>query len=235
MIKQYSLKADGNKQLTPNFKVSEFRCKDGSDKILIDDTCVTHLQAIRDFFGKPVYIRSAYRTNSYNDKIGGADGSHHTTGRANDIDVGNIGDDINYRLVAMFAETLTPRPGGIGLYQYPISGDKWVHIDTGGQGNYWLATSANQPYQYLRSFLPVIKPMTGNWENMYETEIAQRALSVLGYYNGKIDGKYGKASSAAVLKFQYMYDLSMDGKLGPKTFKTLFRVIKTYQHLMQGV
>lgn len=231
MIKQYSLKADGNKQLTPNFKVSEFRCKDGSDKILIDDTGIAYLQAIRDFFGSQVIIGSGYRTVSYNDSIGGADGSHHTTGRAWDIDVNAID---NYRLVAMFAETLTPRPGGIGLYQYPISGDKWVHIDTGGQGNYWLATSANQLYQYFWSFLPVIRPMTGNWESMYETEIAQRALAVLGYYNGKIDGKYGKASSAAVLKFQQKWDLSTDGKLGPKTFKQLFRVVKTYQNLMKG-
>lgn len=35
-IKEYSLKADGSKAVSKNFKVKEFRCKDGSDKILID-------------------------------------------------------------------------------------------------------------------------------------------------------------------------------------------------------
>ena len=34
-VKTYSLKSDGDKQLSPHFKVKEFRCKDGSDKILI--------------------------------------------------------------------------------------------------------------------------------------------------------------------------------------------------------
>ena len=36
MIKTYSLKSDGNKNISNNFKVSDFACKDGSYKILID-------------------------------------------------------------------------------------------------------------------------------------------------------------------------------------------------------
>ena len=35
-IKQYSLAKDGARQLAPGFKVREFRCRDGSDAIMID-------------------------------------------------------------------------------------------------------------------------------------------------------------------------------------------------------
>lgn len=39
-VKTYSLVRDGEKQLTKDFRVREFRCKDGSDKILIDTDLV---------------------------------------------------------------------------------------------------------------------------------------------------------------------------------------------------
>ena len=57
-IKQYSLKNDGAKQLSPAFRVREFRCRDGTDTILIDEGLVVLLQCIREHFGKPVTITS---------------------------------------------------------------------------------------------------------------------------------------------------------------------------------
>lgn len=87
-ITEYSLKADGDKNISANFKVREFRCKDGSDKILVDVGFVRdRLQAIRDYFGAPVIINSAYRTPEYNKKIGGAAKSYHLSGQAFDIAV----------------------------------------------------------------------------------------------------------------------------------------------------
>ena len=65
-IKQYSLKNDGAKQLSPAFRVREFRCRDGTDTILIDEGLVVLLQCIREHFGKPVTITSGYRTASHN-------------------------------------------------------------------------------------------------------------------------------------------------------------------------
>ena len=59
-IKAYSYAKDGNRKLSANFAVKEFRCKDGSDPIFIDDELVTLLQKIRDHFGKSVTITSAY-------------------------------------------------------------------------------------------------------------------------------------------------------------------------------
>ena len=61
-VKTYSLVRDGEKQLTKDFRVREFRCKDGSDKILLSPETVKIIQSVRDYFGKPVKINSAYRT-----------------------------------------------------------------------------------------------------------------------------------------------------------------------------
>ena len=55
-IKEYSLAKDGAKQLSPAFKVREFRCRDGSDAIMIDQTLVVLAG------GKAVTITSGYRT-----------------------------------------------------------------------------------------------------------------------------------------------------------------------------
>jgi len=65
-VKFYSLKLDGNRNLIDNFKVKEFACSDGSDKIFIDDALVAALQKIRDHFARPVTINSGYRTEAYN-------------------------------------------------------------------------------------------------------------------------------------------------------------------------
>ena len=85
-IKAYSYAKDGNRKLSANFAVKEFRCKDGSDPIFIDDELVTLLQKIRDHFGKSVTITSAYRTAAHNKAVKGATYSQHCYGKAADID-----------------------------------------------------------------------------------------------------------------------------------------------------
>lgn len=124
-IEEYSLMADGKKQLSRNFKVKEFRCKDGSDKILIDVGFVKEkLQEIRDHFGKPVTINSAYRTESYNKKVGGASKSYHMAGQAFDIAV----KDHTPFEVAQYAQQI----GILGIIQY----NTFVHVDS-RKKRYW--------------------------------------------------------------------------------------------------
>ena len=65
-IKQYSLAKDGARQLAPGFRVREFRCRDCSDTVLVDEGLVVLLQCIREHFGKPVTITSGYRTAEHN-------------------------------------------------------------------------------------------------------------------------------------------------------------------------
>lgn len=124
-VREFSLKADGETQISANFKVSEFRCKDGSDKILIDTDFVRDkLQSIRDHFDASVTINSGYRTESYNAKVKGAKSSYHMQGRAFDIVVkGHTPLE-----VAQFAQTL----GINGIIQY----NTFVHVDS-RTDRYW--------------------------------------------------------------------------------------------------
>ncbi len=124
-IMEYSLAADGNKAISKNFRVKEFRCKDGDDRILVDvDFVKDRLQKIRDHFGAPVTINSAYRTPEYNAEKKGAKASYHLQGRAFDIVVkGHTPQE-----VARYAQTL----GIQGIIQYNI----FVHVDSRTAG-YW--------------------------------------------------------------------------------------------------
>ena len=91
----YSLKESGSKRIVvggvrSNFLLSEFRCKDGSDKIILDSGLVEILQKVRSHFGKAVSITSAYRTPSHNRSVGGATSSYHVKGQAADISVTGV-------------------------------------------------------------------------------------------------------------------------------------------------
>ena len=142
-IKQYSLKNDGAKQLSPAFRVREFRCRDGTDTILIDEGLVVVLQCIREHFGKPVTITSGYRTEHYNNVTLPAKGiktsrnSQHLLGRAADIQV----QDTDPLAVAAYAESLMPGWGGVGRYPkdaaHPTRKTGWVHVDTRPNKSRW--------------------------------------------------------------------------------------------------
>ena len=108
----YSKSKDGNKNLSANFKVKEFACKDGSDPIFISMELVEVLQKIRNHFGKPVTINSAYRTPTHNKKEGGATYSQHLYGTGADIVVSGV----QPKEVAKYVETLLVGKGGIGIY-----------------------------------------------------------------------------------------------------------------------
>ena len=128
-VKEYSLKRDGNQKVSADFRVREFRCKDGSDKILLSPETVKIIQSVRDYFGKPVTINSAYRTPQYNKKVGGASNSQHVKGTACDIAV----KDVPPKAVAAYLEAFFPKTG-IGLY------GSFVHVDTRGYAVRWKNT-----------------------------------------------------------------------------------------------
>lgn len=131
-VKTYSLRKDGDTNLSKDFKVREFRCKDGSDTILISTETVQILQKIRDYFSKPITINSAYRTPSHNKKVGGASSSQHVKGTACDIVV----KDVPPNAVAAYLEANYSN-SGIGLYS------TFVHVDTRGRKVLWLNKGNN--------------------------------------------------------------------------------------------
>ena len=127
-VNVYSLKKDGNLSLTKNFKVKEFRCKDGSDVVFVSPELVDILQKVRDHFKKPVKINSAYRTPPYNKKVGGALYSQHQYGTAADIVITGVAPS----KVADYLETLIPGTGGIGRYK------TFTHVDVRKLKSRWI-------------------------------------------------------------------------------------------------
>lgn len=123
----YSLKREGDIKISNNFRVREFKCNDGSDAVFISPELLKILQNIRNHFGKAVTINSAYRTPTYNKKVGGATLSQHIYGTAADIKITGV----TPKEIARYAETLLEGWGGIGVY------NSFVHIDVREQKARW--------------------------------------------------------------------------------------------------
>lgn len=118
-VKTYSLKKDGNKQITEHFRVREFAQKDGfEDEVKVDLKLVYWLELIRDSFQKPIIITSAYRTKSYNQKIGGVLSSYHVKGMAVDFRIRDVDPK------EVYEKLNTWWSGGLGQYR------TFTHIDT---------------------------------------------------------------------------------------------------------
>lgn len=54
-----------------------------------------------------------------------------------------------------------------------------------------------------------------------DVKAVQVRLSILGYYTGKLDGKFGAGTLKAVRSFQARNALTVDGKVGPRTLEKL--------------
>ena len=118
-VNLYYNSLDGEKNVSRNFKVKEFGCRDGTDVIPIDMELVQVLQDVRDHFHAPVTINSAYRTILYNKKVGGVTASQHIRGTAADIQVKGVApDEVHAYLIGKYPDSY-----GIGKYQ------TFTHID----------------------------------------------------------------------------------------------------------
>ncbi|MBE0455593.1 MAG: DUF882 domain-containing protein, partial [Roseovarius sp.] len=79
------------------------------------------LQALRDQLGKPLIVRSAYRSPEHNRAVGGAKASKHMDGTAFDIAMANH-DPVAFEAAAR-------EVGFLGFGFYPRSG--FIHVDLG--------------------------------------------------------------------------------------------------------
>ena len=122
-------------QLTKNFNLSEFSCRDGSDvpSELLDNaqSLADNLQILREQLGKPIRVISGYRSPAYNRKIGGARRSQHMLAKAADIKVAGLTPtEVKAAIEALIAEGAMKK-GGVGLYK------TFTHYDVRGRNARW--------------------------------------------------------------------------------------------------
>ena len=134
MIREYSVKRDGDKKVSAHFRVREFASKDGYDKVLIDDDLIALLENIRSAAGGAVTLNSAYRSPEHNKAVGGVSNSQHTKGTAADIVVSGT-DPLT---VGQIAEHFLDDHGGIGVYT------TFTHVDTRKTRSRWDQRSGKQ-------------------------------------------------------------------------------------------
>lgn len=122
-------------QLTTNFNISEFACKDGT---AVPDTyrnnaleVAQNLQVLRDTLGKPISINSAYRTVSHNKSVGGEPNSYHLRAQAADIVVSGYTPSAVKGAIEKLIKEGKMKQGGIGLY------NSFVHYDIRGTAARW--------------------------------------------------------------------------------------------------
>lgn len=211
-VKTYSLKKDAAKRLSENFRVREFRSRDGADKILVDEKLVLLLQKMRDKFGI-INISSAYRTPAYNKKVGGVSSSQHLYGLAADI---TLSDNSHLTEAARYAEKIGFT--GIGLddkYQ------NFIHLDTRKKKSFFRYRRNGTTYSVGSFFVTVKSGSKGE-----DVKTLQNRLKALGYKgkSGKelvADGFFGAETEYALKSFQKKTSLVTDGIAGPVTWTKL--------------
>ncbi len=104
----------------PDFSPAEIACR-GTGKLLLNAPALDTLQALRDRLGKPLIVRSGYRSPEHNRAVGGATRSKHMDGAAFDIAM------TNHNPVAF--EAAARAVGFLGFGFYPRSG--FMHVDLG--------------------------------------------------------------------------------------------------------
>lgn len=209
----YSMKKDWNKKLSKNFCAYEFACNDKSDEFKVATELVEILQQVRDHFGKPVIINSAYRTPAYNISIGGSSKSQHCLGTAADVWIKGV-DPIR---IALYLSSLPyfKNRGGIGYYNRAQVTGGFVHVDVRTWKSRWIS-KAGTAYLSVSNIMPTIKQGAKDATSSvsYAVTVLQRHLGV------SADGIFGAGTKAKLIEYQKAHGLTADGICGPATWSS---------------
>lgn len=154
-VKTYSLKRDGDKKLSEHFKVREFKCKDGSDKILIESGLITYLEKVYDHFNcSAINISSGYRTPAHDKKVGGKGKGNHVEGKAVDfVAYDKNRKAISSKEIALYLEDLGVK--GVG---YRCGGNSYsTHMDINYRIKKWFGDEKKSMSASIgKSFYPYV-------------------------------------------------------------------------------
>lgn len=163
-VKTYSKKTQGNVFCSPHTQVKEMACKDGTDKVLVDETLMSMIEKLFAKLNcKKYIISSGYRTPSHDKKVGGSGKGQHTLGKAVDACFyDKQGKVIPAQIVCCAAQDL----GFKGIanisakYQY-------VHLDMRDSGRYYgdeiknFNTVTDNFYKYFNVSKADVEKYTG--------------------------------------------------------------------------
>lgn len=242
MVKTFSNSKDGNKNIQPNFKIREFACKDGSDKILLETDIPLYLQLARNGLdADSCKVVSGYRTESHNAKVGGSKTSKHLTGSAADVRFMRNGVILPSEYSACMFEILG-MPGIERIDSTNTHCDlrisaKWWTVKNGSR---YIAIPTNSWFSFCKLDLkkigavnPFFVPMKtvaigtkGFDARWVQFELVRTGYMPLLNANGicSIDGGFGEMSVATLKKFQADHGLTVDGRCGSATKKMLLSV-----------
>ena len=133
-VKTYDLTTQGNVYCSKHTQVKEMACKDGSKKVLVDESLMNMIEKLFSTLKCTKYIiSSGYRTPAHDKKVGGNGKGQHTLGKAVDACFyGADGKIISAKEVSCIAQDL----GFKGIaninskYQY-------IHLDMRSSGKYY--------------------------------------------------------------------------------------------------
>lgn len=110
----------------PSFSPEEMACR-GTGQLMVDVDAMDKLQKLRDALGKPIIIRSAYRSPEHNRRVKGAPKSKHMEGIAFDCAMTNH-DPATFEAMARF----------VGFTSFGYYPDRsFMHIDTRPEPATW--------------------------------------------------------------------------------------------------
>ena len=172
--------------------VGEFRGSSNSNILWTDVQTMESWNSFRYIYGRPIFVGFAFKRPW---EGGHGTLSQHYAGVAFDV-----GQNLSYN-ERLYLRNLAAS-SGIWGYVEPIEDTpRWVHFD-----DRWVASG----YPLIR------QGSRGNY-----VCIAQDALNNLGYNTGGLDGIFGTKTNNSVREFQRRNGLSVDGIVGPITWRNL--------------
>ena len=122
-------------QLTTNFDLAEFACKDGTPvpAALIPNAqlLANNLQVLRDYLGEPVHVNSGYRSPEHNAKVDGKKNSYHLKAMAGDLTCKSKTPKQLAAIIEKLIAEKKMKQGGLGIYP------GFVHYDVRGTKARW--------------------------------------------------------------------------------------------------